>query len=190
MLVLATYWYPDLNPLGFPSIAAVAFLCVLILLSWRTSSSSRWRKILAAAPALMLTAWGLTSPLHMRRPDADDYAAEAVCLAGAFGFALASFRVPRRAYRIIGAAFTTVSGALIVHAALEPLCWYSSHWPESVIPWVFIGLWSPGLLYLWRRSVRREKREKGFCVVCGYDLRASYEFGRCPECGTQISRSP
>lgn len=26
------------------------------------------------------------------------------------------------------------------------------------------------------------------CEKCGYDVRASYEFGRCPECGTPCSR--
>jgi hypothetical protein len=28
----------------------------------------------------------------------------------------------------------------------------------------------------------------GRCEKCGYDLRASYEFGRCPECGTPCVR--
>jgi hypothetical protein len=27
----------------------------------------------------------------------------------------------------------------------------------------------------------------GACVACGYDIRASLDYGRCPECGTSIS---
>jgi hypothetical protein len=30
--------------------------------------------------------------------------------------------------------------------------------------------------------------EQGKCERCGYDLRASYEFGRCPECGTPCTK--
>lgn len=33
---------------------------------------------------------------------------------------------------------------------------------------------------------RRKRRADGCCVQCGYDLRASGESGRCPECGTLI----
>lgn len=29
--------------------------------------------------------------------------------------------------------------------------------------------------------------QTGLCERCGYDLRASYQFGRCPECGTPCS---
>jgi 1-acyl-sn-glycerol-3-phosphate acyltransferase len=41
----------------------------------------------------------------------------------------------------------------------------------------------------WRRAHgRRARRERrGLCVACGYDLRASQPFGRCPECGVDIA---
>jgi len=31
-------------------------------------------------------------------------------------------------------------------------------------------------------------RDTGHCEQCGYDLRASFEFGRCPECGTRCRK--
>lgn len=40
------------------------------------------------------------------------------------------------------------------------------------------------LLLIWRRD---HSIHAGLCLRCGYDLRASH--GRCPECGTPISRS-
>ncbi len=41
------------------------------------------------------------------------------------------------------------------------------------------------LLYAIQRSFCRPPEPAvGRCEKCGYNLRASYEFGRCPECGT------
>ena len=31
------------------------------------------------------------------------------------------------------------------------------------------------------------RRQPGRCIHCGYDISASLEFGRCPECGTELS---
>lgn len=52
-----------------------------------------------------------------------------------------------------------------------------------VFAWAALLLGTPAALaagFRWRR------KRAGLCPFCGYDLRASREFGRCPECGTPI----
>ena len=55
---------------------------------------------------------------------------------------------------------------------------------------VGVPLWLPALVFavppvVWlvRRRIARRRLRTGLCSGCGYDLRASREFGRCPECG-------
>jgi hypothetical protein len=55
----------------------------------------------------------------------------------------------------------------------------------GLIAWLLLSI--PILGVLWRRNDQRRRRSKmrrEFCIVCGYDLRASKD--RCPECGTPI----
>ena len=41
-----------------------------------------------------------------------------------------------------------------------------------------------GLILLARHETRLERKQRGLCLKCGYDLRASKD--RCPECGTEF----
>jgi hypothetical protein len=64
--------------------------------------------------------------------------------------------------------------------------YHSRHPLYALIPlaiWAFIGAIFIFFLVLLRRGKQRAaKARAGFCIKCGYDLRASP--GRCPECGT------
>ena len=49
--------------------------------------------------------------------------------------------------------------------------------------WLLVALATPlPVSRLWRAARARQRRRRGRCPVCGYDLRATP--GRCPECGT------
>jgi hypothetical protein len=59
------------------------------------------------------------------------------------------------------------------------------------VPYWFLALLAAAApLWKWRAVARQRRlqrlRQKGICLNCGYDLRASPE--RCPECGTIPSR--
>ncbi|HEY7116336.1 MAG TPA: hypothetical protein VH475_07115 [Tepidisphaeraceae bacterium] len=65
------------------------------------------------------------------------------------------------AYRLVRAPYAAVAGALMIVPA-----------------WAGAGR-------LWRSVRSRRRLRRGWCVACGYDLRASP--GRCPECGRWLS---
>jgi hypothetical protein len=90
--------------------------------------------------------------------------------AGGSGWRFAGFEYFRSSRRYVstGAMTAWIWGFLVVGVPL---------WLLTVL------LAVPPVAWLIRhRSARRRKRA-GLCPGCGYDLRASREFGRCPECG-------
>jgi hypothetical protein len=57
----------------------------------------------------------------------------------------------------------------------------------AAIAWFLWRMWRSGTDEA-RQFDRRERRERGLCPECGYDVRASG--GRCPECGAAIRDLP
>jgi hypothetical protein len=68
---------------------------------------------------------------------------------------------------------------------IPPVDMYHDYVIAGILLMIFVGI--PLCLFLTYRGValRRGRRESGFCINCGYDLRASSS--RCSECGEQIS---
>jgi hypothetical protein len=90
--------------------------------------------------------------------------------AGGSGWRIAQFEYYRndRRYISMGMMQAWVWGFLIIGVPL---------WLPAILSAVAPIAWLVRL-----RSARRRART-GLCPACGYDLRASRQFGRCPECG-------
>jgi hypothetical protein len=69
-----------------------------------------------------------------------------------------------------------------------PGAWYTHvvvpHWVAALVFLTIPAIWAGRRTW---RILRCKLTERGCCVRCGYDLRASRE--RCPECGTPIDSS-
>jgi predicted RNA-binding Zn-ribbon protein involved in translation (DUF1610 family) len=76
--------------------------------------------------------------------------------------------------------FKTAAGQTTLTGTLSP------RFSAIVLPYWFVAI----LLAILPSGIgraawtRRQRRRKGLCIACGYDIRASS--GRCPECGREI----
>ena len=76
-----------------------------------------------------------------------------------------------------------------VHFYRQPQNVYSSTWYGAYCPsWLLAILFAayPTIAFI-RKPLRRrrERRRKGLCLTCGYDLTGNVS-GVCPECGTKV----
>jgi len=63
------------------------------------------------------------------------------------------------------------------------------YWAPLVAALLLVNLVGGVTCFLMEKAVRRRRARRysdRHCSRCGYDLRASIEFGRCPECGLPI----
>ena len=73
-------------------------------------------------------------------------------------------------------------GLTIVAIALNVMRLYESAMRVFLGAVAFFALVPVSVLRrAWREKVQSERRQRGHCPACGYDLRATS--GRCPECG-------
>jgi hypothetical protein len=172
-LILATEWYPDLNPLGAPSIvAAVLVACLAVATSNLVTLSPGAQRILTvAAPILFLGIGSLLYYLwhHYRTfPNLSDFIAAWTYVTVGFLCGARSLTFPVRIHRVLGALYTLGFGALIVANlvinmqgfAFKVLARRNSIWwdPDPRIP-LFIALGIFGVawaVFVWQRTTRRQ----------------------------------
>ena len=71
----------------------------------------------------------------------------------------------------------------VVSIGSETKAFIVPHWALLVLAGALPGVWMLGH----RGQCCRRRAERGLCIRCGYDLRATPD--RCPECGTSVPRS-
>ena len=124
-----------------------------------------------------------------------DAAIESVDAALAFGFCIlasvfvvtiANYRRPRRLFQNIDRKYRRVlvgmiTGVVAIVFAVPGVVFLEARANENLI------LGASGLIAGLLVSLFLRKSRPGICLGCGFDLRASLDRGRCPECGRGIS---
>lgn len=192
MNLLATLYFPNLNPVGQPSIVAAVIATILVLLSSPRlvrSVNARRLTVQVALLLFLLLLAGTEGALPGRSfPDADDRVAAVIYVVFGFAFALESFRYSGALLRINGFFYSYVYGSVLVFlAAGMPIKSFDDSWiAQATVP-VFCLLFLPVMLRLRKQARRRELKSKGLCEACGYDLTGN-ESGICPECGHPLNQ--
>ncbi|OWY71580.1 hypothetical protein B7486_07795 [cyanobacterium TDX16] len=195
LIIIATTYFPNLNPIGAPSLIAAGIGCMVILCGWRSRRSNSYAWTLAFSPFWLLLGSAFITGSFLGRllgimparcfPDADDYAAQIVFISVAFGSSLGLLRVPSKACWIVGGVFGLASGWVITLYAfvLTGLSSYS-RWNSPL--WTglasFTAVWIPLAALMISRTRKLATRNTNGCESCGYNLTGNIS-GWCPECG-------
>jgi len=108
------------------------------------------------------------------------------CILGsAFVVTIAHYRRPRRLFQNIDRKYRRVlvgmmTGAIALFFAVPGIVFLEEYANEQVL------LGASGLLAGFIATLFLRKSRPGICLGCGFDLRASLDRGRCPECGRGI----
>lgn len=194
--MLASLYFPILNPIGpSPLIAAVAVSSLCLLTGRPTPLSERGKRVWTAlAPAILLLIWGLTDGLLFLSPrgylNCEDHAAIFIYTVFGFAFSLKNFQyltVPYRANAVLG---SILHGSIVATDVGHNIL-VRGHWDDRMIlvALVLFGLIAvPNLIALNRKAKRRLLELQGLCRHCGYNLTGNIS-GVCPECGNAITQS-
>jgi len=106
-------------------------------------------------------------------------------LASSFVVTIANYRRPRQLFQNIDRKYRRVlvglmTGVIALFFAVPGIVFLEDHANEQVL------LGASGLLAGFLVSLFLRKTRPGVCLGCGFDLRASLDRGRCPECGRGI----
>ncbi len=196
MNILSTLYYPELNPVGAPSILAAVVVLIFVVLSsnwvFRLPGTTRHGVVfLAPWVFLLLLMFTEGSPFVRARsfPDADDRVAELTYAVFGFAFALELLRLPRLLYRLNGMLSSLFLGSVLVFdVARMQISFFGDRWITIALVPAFWVAWLPIVFWINLRVVRRLNRAKGLCVKCGYNLTGN-ESGTCPECGLAVHQN-
>jgi hypothetical protein len=170
--MLASYWWPNLNPIGPASLWPLGIVIAYALFTWAT----RWRALLFAAPGLFAlgAAFYWVAVLPWRScPDADAYVGYYILSMTAIVFALEVARSGSRVDLVYGGLILFPLGGLLtleIVARSSQLVRATRDLPfhllllSATVVWVVVF----GILILRAARVARERRRRaqGLCTKC------------------------